>query len=149
MLQINFEIGMVKESCEKVSCRAPKDIYREIGSIGKLAQEGFFVITMNAKHEIIDKHMCGLGLLDCCPVHPREIFRSAINDSACSIILAHNHPSGDPTPSKDDCDITRRIIKAGSILGINVLDHVVIGRPNENQPGYVSMREKNLVTFGC
>lgn len=148
MLQINFEVGMVKESCEKVSCRTPEDIYCEMADIGKLSQEAFFVLTMNSKRKIIDKHMCVLGLLDCCPVHPREVFRSAITDSACSIILVHNHPSGDPTPSKEDCDITRRLVEAGRILGINVLDHVVIGRPDENQPGYVSMREKNLAAFG-
>ena len=149
MLQINFEASVVKESSGKVSCRSPEDIYHEMKGCGNLAQEGFFVITLNTKNKKIDTHLCGLGLLDSCMVHPREVFRSAITDSACSIILVHNHPSGDPTPSREDCDLTCRLVEAGRILGIKVLDHIVIGRPDENQPGYVSMREKNLVTFGC
>ena len=148
MLHINFEASVVKESSGNVSCRSPEDIYHEMKGCGKLAQEGFFVITLNTKNKKIDTHLCGLGLLDSCMVHPREIFRPAINDSAASIILVHNHPSGDPTPSKEDYDITRRMVEGGRVLGINVLDHVVIGRPDENQPGYVSIREKNLAAFG-
>ena len=67
--------------------------------------------------------------------------------SAASVILAHNHPSGDPTPSKEDCDITRRLIEAAKILGIRIVDHVICGRPGEHTPGFVSLREKNLVAF--
>ena len=80
-------------------------------------------------------------------MHPREIMREAVRQSAASIILAHNHPSGDPTPSKEDCDITRRLIEAAKILGIRIVDHVICGRPGEHTPGFVSLREKNLVAF--
>ena len=87
------------------------------------------------------------GLLDTSPVHPREVFREAVRQSAASAILAHHHPSGDPTPSKEDIDITRRLVEAAKILGIRVVDHIICGRPTDNTPGYVSLREKNLVAF--
>jgi DNA repair protein RadC len=148
MVQINFEANSVRESSGKVSCRAPEDIYREMAGVGKLAQEAFFVITLDTKRKIINKHLCGLGLLDQCNVHARETFIHAISDNAAAVILVHNHPSGDPTPSKDDCDMTRRLVEAGRIIGIQVMDHVVIGRPDERQPGYVSIHEAGLVNFG-
>lgn len=147
MIQINFEANTVRESSGNVSCCAPKDIYREMADVGKLAQEAFFVITLDTKLKIINKHLCGLGLLDKCDVHARETFIHAISDNAASVILVHNHPSGDPTPSKEDCDLTRRLVEAGRIIGIRVTDHVVIGRPDERQSGYVSIRETGLVNF--
>ncbi|OQA40310.1 MAG: hypothetical protein BWY52_02897 [Chloroflexi bacterium ADurb.Bin325] len=67
--------------------------------------------------------------------------------SAASVILAHNHPSGDPTPSKEDVDITRRLVEAARILGIRVVDHLIVGKPSPSAAGYVSLREKNLVAF--
>lgn len=73
--------------------------------------------------------------------------REAVRQSAASVILAHNHPSGDPTPSKEDCDITRRLVEAARILGIRVADHVICGRPSDTTPGFVSLREKKLVAF--
>lgn len=147
MVQISFEANSVRESSGTVSCRAPEDIYREMAGVGKLAQEAFFVITLDTKRKIINKHMCGLGLLDQCTVHARETFIHAISDNAAAVILVHNHPSGDPTPSKEDCDLTRRLIEAGRIIGIPVTDHVVIGRPDQEQSGYVSIREVGLVNF--
>lgn len=149
-MQIKFEANCVRESSGgNAHCRSPEDVYREMGDVGKLAQEAFFVITLDTKRKIIEKHMCSLGLIDMCLIHPREVFRHAINDNASSVVLVHNHPSGDPTPSNEDCVITRRFVEAGRIIGIPVTDHVVIGRPDDRQCGYVSMREKNLVTFGC
>jgi proteasome lid subunit RPN8/RPN11 len=73
-------------------------------------------------------------LLDAAPVHPREVFRPAVQDSAAAVILAHNHPSGDPTPSAEDLRVTRQLIDAGTVLGIRVLDHVIIGRPADGRP---------------
>lgn len=147
MVQIKFEANSIRESSGTVSCCAPKDIYREMADVGKLAQEAFFVITLDTKHKIINKHLCGLGLLDQCNVHARETFVYAISDNAAAVILVHNHPSGDPTPSKEDCDLTRRLVEAGRIIGIQVIDHVVIGRPDDRQCGYVSMREAGPVNF--
>ena len=112
------------------------------------AQESFMVILLDTKNKPIGiPRECTRGLLDTSLVHPREVFREAVRDSAASVILGHNHPSGDPTPSKEDIDITRRLIEAGKILGIRILDHVICGRPSDATPGYVSLREKNLVTF--
>lgn len=112
------------------------------------AQEGFFSILLNTKNKPIGiPRLTSLGLLDSSPVHPREIFRDACRESAASVILAHNHPSGDPTPSKEDCDITRRLIEAARIMGIRIVDHVILGKPSADTPGYVSLREKNLVAF--
>lgn len=147
MVQISFEANSVRESSGTVSCRDPQDIYREMADVGKLAQEAFFVITLDTKRKIINKHLCGLGLLDQCNVHARETFIHAISDNAASVILVHNHPSGDPTPSKEDCDLTRRLVEAGRIIGIPVTDHVVIGRPDQRESGYVSIREAGLVNF--
>jgi DNA repair protein RadC len=112
------------------------------------AQETFFVLLLDTKNKLIGSPVeCLRGLLDQCPVHPREVFREAVRQSAASVILAHNHPSGDPTPSKEDIDITRRLIEAGKILGIRVVDHIVCGRPSDTTPCYVSLRDKGLVQF--
>src|SRR5436305_750968 len=82
------------------------------------------------------------GTLDTLLVHPREVFKCAINGGAASIILAHNHPSGDPTPSEADIKVTRDLIRAGQLLKIEVLDHVIVGKANaERQRDYVSLRE--------
>jgi DNA repair protein RadC len=75
------------------------------------------------------------------------VLRQAIVKDAAGIVISHNHPSHDPTPSKEDVDITRRLIEAAKVIGIRIIDHVVIGRPSDHTPGFVSLREKNLVAF--
>ena len=113
------------------------------------SQESFFVLLLTVKNRPAAAPVeCMRGLLDTCPVHPREVFREAVrNGQTASVILAHNHPSGDPTPSKEDLDITRRLIDAGRIIGIRVTDHVIVGKPDASGPGFVSLREKALVAF--
>ena len=96
---------------------------------------------------MIARTMISLGLLDSCPVHPREVFRQAIIDSAAAIILVHNHPSGDTTPSAEDLRVTRQLVEASRILGIRVLDHIIVAREGEGRPGYLSIRENGLATF--
>jgi DNA repair protein RadC len=111
-------------------------------------QECFCVILLDTKSRMIGApRVATLGLVDTSPVHPRETFREAVMDGAASVIIAHNHPSGDPTPSKEDIDITRRLVEAGEILGIGVVDHIILGRAEPGAAGFVSMREKNLVAF--
>jgi len=133
--------------------RDPESAYRLLrplitAATGGDAQESFMVIMLDTKNKPIGiPRECTRGLLDSSPVHPREIMREAVRQSAASVILAHNHPSGDPTPSKEDVDITRRLIEAGKILGIRIVDHVICGRPTDMTPGFVSLREKNLVAF--
>jgi DNA repair protein RadC len=112
-----------------------------------LAQEAFHVLCLDTKNGLINRHLASLGIVDASLVHPREIFRCAITDNATAIVLVHNHPSGDPTPSAEDVRITRQLIEAGRILSIKVLDHVVIGRSQDGSPGQQSLRETGLCSF--
>ncbi len=100
------------------------------------------VLMLNTRHRLIRvaKFIC--GTLDTLLVHPREVFKHAISDNAAAIVLAHNHPSGDPTPSEADIKVTRDLIRAGQFLKIEVLDHIIIGRATAERPkDYVSLRE--------
>lgn len=143
---INVSLSVVKEAKSKISCRTPEDACRLLQDTAELAQEAFTVITLNTKYRVLDRHMVTLGILDASLVHPREVFRPAILDGASAIVIAHNHPSGDPTPSAEDLRITRQLVEAGKILDIEVLDHVIIGRDAERP--FVSLRESGLVGFG-
>ena len=91
-------------------------------------QEEFHVVTLDTRNQVIDTHQITVGTLDASLVHPREVFRVAIKDAASSVILVHNHPSGDPTPSREDHQVTDRLTESGKLLGIDVLDHIVLGR---------------------
>lgn len=99
-------------------------------------QEEFHVVTLSTKHLPINTHLITRGTLDASLVHPREVFRPAIRDSASAVILVHNHPSGDATPSREDHQVTDRLTDAGKLLGINVLDHIVVA-----SEGSISIRE--------
>ena len=99
-------------------------------------QEQFHIVTLDTKNQVLDSHHITTGTLDASLVHPREVFRPAIRDAASSIILAHNHPSGDPKPSREDIAVTDRLTDVGKTVGIDVLDHIVMGRD-----GVVSIRE--------
>lgn len=91
-------------------------------------QEEFHIVCLDTKNQVIDTHQITVGTLDASLVHPREVFRAAIKDASSSIILVHNHPSGDPTPSREDIAVTTRLTDCGKTLGIDVLDHIVLGR---------------------
>jgi len=104
-----------------------------------LPQEELRVVLMNARGQVTGVRTAAIGTADKAPVTLRDVFRLAVKDNAASIAIVHNHPSGDPSPSPDDAELTRHIVQAGEMLGIDVLDHVVIGRG-----GYVSMREQGL-----
>ncbi len=91
-------------------------------------QEEFHIVTLDTKHKPIHTHFITRGTLDASLVHPREVFRPAIRDSASAILLVHNHPSGDPTPSREDHSVTGQLTEAGKLLGITVLDHIVVAR---------------------
>lgn len=101
-----------------------------------MKQEEFHIVTLSTKNQVIDTHQITVGTLDASLVHPREVFRAAIKDAASSIILVHNHPSGDPTPSSEDRKVTERLTEVGKTLGIEVLDHIVLGKGSA-----VSIRE--------
>lgn len=132
-------------------CRTPEDCYRIMSDTAQLAQEAFSVLTLNRKYNMINRHLVTLGIMDASLVHPREIFRAAIHDGASAIVLSHNHPSGDPTPSAEDIRITRQLIEAGKIIDIEVLDHVIVGRTTPALPSsrpFLSLRESGLLSFG-
>jgi DNA repair protein RadC len=108
--------------------KGPEDIVNLVmEEMRYLDREQFRAFLLNTKNQLICQETISIGTLNSSQVHPREVFKSAIKVSAAAIIIVHNHPSGDPTPSKEDLDVTQRVIKAGSILGIEVLDHVIIG----------------------
>ena len=102
-------------------------------------QEEFHLVTLDTKHKPINRHRITVGTLDASLVHPREVFRAAIRDAASAIILVHNHPSGDPSPSQEDILVTQQLTEAGNILGIAVLDHIVVASDHS-----ISIREATL-----
>lgn len=89
--------------------------------------EVFGMLCLTTKHRVIAYHEVSRGRLDSTPVHPRDVFKAALLSNSAAILICHNHPSGDPTPTLDDMDVTRRLIAAGDMLGIPVLDHIVVG----------------------
>jgi DNA repair protein RadC len=102
--------------------------------------EVFIVLCLTTKCHVIAYHEVGRGTLDTVLVNPREVFKAAVLANAAAIVVAHNHPSGDPTPSPDDMDVTRRLAAAGGVLGIAVLDHIIVGDGR-----YYSFKEGGLV----
>jgi len=124
---------------EKVRCAA--DVHAMMRLIMRdLAHEEFHVLLLNTQNVVTRQLQVTRGTLDASLVHPREVFRSAIAEAAASIILVHNHPSGDPTPSPEDRAVTRQLRAAGVVIGIEVLDHVIIGERR-----YVSFAESGLL----
>lgn len=103
-------------------------------------REHFAVILMNVKNHILSMPVISIGSLTASVVHPREVFRAAIQQTAASMILVHNHPSGDPTPSREDIVTTKRLVDAGKLMDMPVLDHIILG--NEN---YISLKEKGVI----
>ena len=103
-------------------------------------REHFMILLLNTKNHVISKEEISVGSLNASIVHPREIFKIPLRKSAASVILVHNHPSGDPSPSQEDLEVTRRLVEAGNILGIAVRDHIVIG-----DGCYFSFKEKGLL----
>ena len=105
------------------------------------AEESFYIFTLDTKNKITGIFEVSKGSLNSSIVHPREVFKRALLQNANSIILLHNHPSGDPTPSGEDIDLTNRLVEAGDLLGIRVLDHLIVG----DQSNYISFKEKTLM----
>ena len=103
-------------------------------------KEIFLCLFLNARNQVIHQEVISVGSLSASIVHPREVFQPAISHSAASVILAHNHPSGEVTPSKDDIDLTKRLAKAGEIIGIEILDHLIISSSD-----FSSLKERGLM----
>src|SRR5690606_5048978 len=127
-----------KEVDSRFAIRSPKDVASLLMTdMCSLQQEHFVCLYLNVKNQVIHKQTVFVGSLNASIVHPREIFREAVKRSAASIICSHNHPSGIPTPSPEDIDVTTRLYEAGKIVGVDLLDHVIIG---DHQ--FISMKEK-------
>lgn len=105
-----------------------------------LNQEHFVVLFLNTKNQIIHRQTIFIGSLNASIVHPREVYREAVKRSAASIICAHNHPSGDPSPSQEDIHVTKRLVESGKMIGIELLDHLVIGDRK-----FISLKEKGYL----
>lgn len=121
--------------------KTPADVEKLVkGKLRDKKKEYFTVILLDSRNHLINTKDISIGSLNASIVHPREVFKEAISASAAAVIFAHNHPSGDPTPSDDDIRLTHRLIEAGKILDIEVLDHIIIG-----EKGCLSMKEKKLI----
>lgn len=130
-----------KPDGKRVIIRAPKDVYDLLrGTLEYLTVEQFVVLGMSTKNHVIVQHTVSIGSLNASIVHPRETFKMLIRRVCASAILVHNHPSGDPVPSEEDITLTKRLVEAGRILDIPVLDHVIIGLGR-----YVSLKEKGVI----
>ena len=104
------------------------DVARVVRRAARAArQESFFVVTLDVRSRVLGLRVVSTGVVDAAPVHPREVFGHAVREAASAVVVAHNHPSGDPTPSAQDREVTARLQDAGRLLGISVLDHVVVG----------------------
>nr|WP_040305599.1 DNA repair protein RadC [Caloramator australicus] len=124
----------------KIKITSPKDVFNLIGEdMRYLKREFLRVIFLNTKNIVIDIKDISIGSLNSSIVHPREVFSEAIRRSSSSIIICHNHPSGDPEPSMEDINITKRLFEVGKLVGIELLDHIIIG-----DGCYISLKEKNL-----
>ncbi len=140
-----FELGhrAVKENLARVDMSSPDAIYEYLaGDLRYEQQENFVVLMLDTRRHLIRRSNISKGTLNRTMVHTRDVFREAIICNACSVILAHNHPSGDPTPSKLDRELTRELVSAGEALHIPVLDHLIIGM---GSTPYYSFREHGFI----
>lgn len=146
-IMTKYRLELVKEESHKyevetrISC--PKDIYEVLTKVCRIqcnAEEVFILITLNTKNIVTGYFEVHRGTINTSLVHPREVFKRALLNNARYIMVAHNHPSGDPNPSKEDIQITERLKEAGNLLGINLLDHIIVGEDK-----YISLKEKGVL----
>nr|WP_269433276.1 DNA repair protein RadC [Gracilibacillus massiliensis] len=139
-VEFGKRIQQYKEK-EKYVIRSPEDgaeyVMEELCS---LKQEHFVVLFLNTKNQVLHRQTIFIGSLNASIVHPREVFREAVRRSAASIICAHNHPSGDPSPSQEDIHVTKRLLESGKMIGIELLDHLIIGDHK-----FISLKEKGYL----
>lgn len=150
MKRINlYTVKQVKEQSglyelDSAVIRKPSDasdVIQAVLNLNDEAVEKFGILTLNTKNKVVGVHVLSIGTLSAAMVHPRNVFQAAILNNAASIVLFHNHPSGDPTPSNEDIGMTKRICEAGELMGIEVLDHIITGDDHK----YSSLKEKGLM----
>ncbi len=140
-----FELSKrLEDSSDKdreTTVKSPEDAIKSVkNQLKGKKKEHFLVLSLDTRNHLINTQTISIGSLDSSIVHPREVFKEAISSTAASVIFAHNHPSGDPTPSEDDIKLTKRLVEAGEIIGIEVLDHIIICDKD-----YVSMKNRDLL----
>ena len=129
----------VEEPKRKV--RSPKDVYTLMyPKMREQKKERFITLYLDTKNQILKEETVSIGSLNASIVHPREVFKSALLESSASVIMIHNHPSGDPSPSREDILVTEKLVEGGKLLGIDVLDHIIIGDGK-----YVSLKDEGFV----
>jgi DNA repair protein RadC len=141
-----FRIALVREPgvklAERPQLRVPAQAAPLFAQyIGEIDREIFTVALLTVRHRVLGLHTVSVGCLTSSLVHAREVFKPAILAGAAAVLLAHNHPSGDPEPSSEDVALTRRLVSAGQLLGIEVLDHLILGEAGR----FVSLRERGAV----
>ncbi len=119
---------------------SPKEVWKELENTRASKKEHFIIFFLDVRNQVIKKETISIGTLNASIVHPRELFEPAIKHSAAQIILSHNHPSGEVEPSKEDIILTKHLMKAGDILGIEIIDHVIVA-----EKGFLSLKEKKLI----
>lgn len=148
-------MGLIK-ACQIVACielgkrilkgkkavfvMSPKEIFRELKDIRNNKKEYFVIFYLDVRNQIIRKEIISIGTLNASIVHPREVFEPAVRNLAAQIILSHNHPSGDPQPSSEDLELTKKLVESGRLLGIEIIDHVVVCEDE-----YFSMKENKMI----
>ena len=154
-LKNTFGLGPAK-SCEIIACfelgkrllknkkaqllLSPQDVWQELKDLRDNKKEHFVIFYLDSRNQEIKREIISVGSLNANLVHPREVFEPAVGNLAAQILIAHNHPSGNPEPSEEDLKITKRLVEAGKILGIDIVDHVVVA-----SKGYFSFKEKKLI----
>ena len=154
-LKNTFGLGSAK-ACEIVACYelgrrhlhdkqsvlllSPKDVWDELKDIRDHKKEHFVIFFLDSRNQEIKREIVSVGSLNTSLVHPREVFEPAVRHLAAQVIIAHNHPSGDPSPSREDLDITKQLVNAGKILGIEIIDHVIVTKDK-----FLSMKQKGIL----
>lgn len=142
VVSIKQEIRETKEGYDNFIVRSPQDA-QELAAdfIANEDREIFLVMMLNTKNQVIGLHKAHVGSLNASVVHPRDVYKSAVLNNAASIIVSHQHPSGDPTASLEDIQVTKRLAEAGKILGIELLDHVIVTHTGK----HISLKEKGYL----
>ena len=141
------EAGVEYRIASDRKIRTPEDAAKAADEIRHSDTECMTVLCIDSKRGMRSADIVTNGLMDASLVHPREVFRTAISKNAADIMLVHNHPSGDPTPSEEDIRITRQLVEAGKVVDIKVLDHVILGRNGDGSMRFCSLRETGAVDF--
>lgn len=143
-----FELGQraVRERLEQTKLETPETVYEMLaGELRYEPVENLILLLLDVRRHLLRRVHLGRGTLTQVITHPRNVFREALLANASSFIMVHNHPSGDPTPSKADEKLTNAIAQAGEVMGIRLMDHIIIGAPRGNAPAYYSFRQHSRI----